>query len=134
MSAWESDHFDSFKQCIDINECEYEGACGRDALCVNLPGAHKCECPVGFDGSPEEECRDVNECLRSPCGRSALCTNVHGSFRCSCPDGMDGDPWTGCHGESRKFFIAISYAFIISRYNLFPAIQTSSLSERVKSH
>jgi len=67
---------------------------------VNVPGAHKCECPDGYDGSPEEECRDVDECLRSPCGRSALCTNVHGSFRCSCPDGMDGDPMTGCHGKA----------------------------------
>lgn len=88
----------NFVQCIDINECDYAGACGKGALCVNLPGAHKCECPEGYNGDPEEECVDVDECLRSPCGRSAQCTNVHGSFRCSCPEGMSGDPWVGCHG------------------------------------
>lgn len=64
-----------------------------------MPGAHKCECPEGYDGNPDDECIDVDECLRSPCGRSALCTNLRGSFRCSCPEGMDGDPLTGCHGE-----------------------------------
>lgn len=86
-------------QCTDINECNYVGACGRAALCINVAGGHRCECPEGYNGNPEEECVDVDECLRSPCGRSADCTNMRGSFRCSCPEGTSGDPWVGCHGE-----------------------------------
>lgn len=87
-----------FPQCIDINECNYVGACGRRALCINLAGGHRCECPEGYNGNPEEECVDIDECLRAPCGRSAQCTNMDGSFRCACPEGMSGDPWVGCHG------------------------------------
>ena len=84
----------------NINVTNYRGACGRGANCVNLRGNHKCECPDGYQGNPEIECVDINECLKNPCGKSAVCNNLEGSFRCVCPEGMEGDPMSGCRGNA----------------------------------
>jgi len=40
----------------DIDECLDERACGKGAICENLPGSFKCSCPHGFTGDPAVEC------------------------------------------------------------------------------
>lgn len=40
----------------DIDECLDERACGRGAVCENLPGSFRCVCPPGFTGDPTVEC------------------------------------------------------------------------------
>jgi hypothetical protein len=96
-------------QCIDQDECEDQQACGPGAVCTNLPGGHRCECPVGFDGDPYTTgCSDADECARSPCGRNALCNNMPGSFRCACPQGYIGDPFHECIGELFTFILPIN--------------------------
>lgn len=40
----------------DIDECLDERACGRGAVCENLPGSYRCACPAGFTGDPSLEC------------------------------------------------------------------------------
>lgn len=40
----------------DIDECLDERACGRGAVCENLPGSFRCVCPAGFTGDPTVEC------------------------------------------------------------------------------
>lgn len=40
----------------DIDECLDERACGKGAICENLPGSFKCTCPPGFTGDPSVEC------------------------------------------------------------------------------
>lgn len=45
----------------DIDECLDERACGKGALCENLPGSFKCTCPPGFTGDPSVEC--IGKCL-----------------------------------------------------------------------
>lgn len=40
----------------DIDECLDERACGKGAICENLPGSFKCSCPQGFTGDPTVEC------------------------------------------------------------------------------
>lgn len=41
---------------VDIDECLDERACGRGAVCENLPGSFSCSCPPGFTGDPQVEC------------------------------------------------------------------------------
>ncbi|KAJ8890121.1 hypothetical protein PR048_009628 [Dryococelus australis] len=85
------------KQCMDENECEDKNACGPGAICTNIPGGKKCECPAGYEGDAYRTgCMDMDECARTPCGRDALCYNMDGTFRCSCPPGYLGDPMKNC--------------------------------------
>lgn len=96
-------------QCVDQDECEDQHACGTGAICTNIPGRYRCECPVSFDGDPYTTgCADVDECTRSPCGRDALCTNMPGSFRCACPPGYVGDPFHECTGEVVTFVFPLN--------------------------
>lgn len=87
--------------CQDVDECAYPNVCGPGAICTNLEGSYRCDCPPGYDGDgrAEQGCVDLDECARTPCGRNADCLNTDGSFRCLCPDGFNGDPMNGCEGE-----------------------------------
>ena len=33
-----------------------QAVCGRSAICDNLPGSFRCECPPGFKGNPAVSC------------------------------------------------------------------------------
>ena len=48
------------KGCIKnkcVNPCSYSGACGRDALCTASNHIAVCNCPSGFIGDPDVECK-----------------------------------------------------------------------------
>lgn len=84
-----------------MNECLDQNICGPGAICTNLEGDYRCDCPPGFDGDARSTigCNDLDECSRSPCGKNALCKNMVGSFRCECPPGFIGDPNGLCTGK-----------------------------------
>jgi hypothetical protein len=95
-------------QCADHDECEDQHTCGTGAICTNIPGGHRCECPIGFGGDPYTTgCVDTDECARSSCGRDALCRNIPGSFSCACPPGYVGDPFHECTGELVTFVLSL---------------------------
>lgn len=106
-----------YLQCVDVNECERDNACGQGARCTNLRGSHTCECPEGFKGDPYNGgCIDIDECLSQPCGENAVCTNVPGSFSCTCKDGFQGDPSKSCTGLIDNHF----YSFKPYKQKLSP--------------
>lgn len=85
-----------------MDECANPNACGPGAICSNLAGSYRCDCPQGFYGDARSPlgCSDEDECAKStPCGRNALCENEVGSFRCLCPPGYYGDPTIECEGK-----------------------------------
>jgi hypothetical protein len=56
-------------------------------------------CPMGFSGSPEKGCVDVNECAvyNGGCNRLAACVNTPGSRTCgACPEDFAGNGYIGC--------------------------------------
>lgn len=57
--------FNSFDQCIDIDECKMENfRCPSAAQCFNTAGSYKCICTDGFKLSRDKsECIEIkNEC------------------------------------------------------------------------
>lgn len=74
--------------CVDIDECEEgRGQCHPDAICINLPGTHRCTCKDGFFGNGLE-C-EPNECLDDlVCDIHASCVKFTGGFSCVCNDGF----------------------------------------------
>lgn len=91
--------------CADIDECTLPSSCGQGAICTNLEGSYRCDCPEGFVGDAHSVlgCTDLDECARTPCGRNAHCINEVGSFKCACPEGFVGDPSTDCQGKLMIF-------------------------------
>jgi hypothetical protein len=70
----------------DIDECSRNDACGTGALCQNLPGSYKCECPEGSipDPDPQTKCVGVVTCsLDKDCPGNAVCDDHK---RCLCPE------------------------------------------------
>ncbi|XP_047739052.1 fibrillin-1 [Hyalella azteca] len=80
-----------------ITPTNWSYPCGTNALCHNVPGSFKCQCPRGYSGNAQSICYDINECGRpGVCGANAQCINTEGSHKCVCPQGFDGDPILGC--------------------------------------
>ena len=40
----------------DVDECQREDACHKDAVCSNTPGSFVCSCREGFAGDGADEC------------------------------------------------------------------------------
>lgn len=58
------------KSTLDIDECQDERACGKGAICENLPGSFRCACPPGFTGDPTVEC--IGKCsFNESCSKRA---------------------------------------------------------------
>ena len=64
--------------CADA-QCGFGGACS-DGVCV---------CDIGFEVTPDGQCRDVNECenVLSPCASNERCINSIGDYVCVCAPG-----------------------------------------------
>lgn len=78
----------------DINECVPTTPCKHDGVCVNLPGAFKCECPEQFTGEYCEEFRLIT-CKDRLCTNGSTCTDVVNlktgeNFTCTCMPGYEG--------------------------------------------
>ncbi|KAJ6663584.1 hypothetical protein lerEdw1_009663 [Lerista edwardsae] len=74
----------------DVDECRESPAICQPGQCENVPGGHRCSCPIGYQPGPlGKQCVDVDECQQSPppCG-SGSCENVPGGYRCLCPTGF----------------------------------------------
>jgi hypothetical protein len=70
----------------DVNECNRNDACGAGALCQNVPGSYKCECPEGSvpDPDPQTKCVGVVTCSADKdCPGNAICDSHK---RCLCPE------------------------------------------------
>ena len=41
---------------VDVDECQFPGACQADHVCNNTVGSYRCECPLGFvaDSGPQD--------------------------------------------------------------------------------
>lgn len=77
---------DALKQCVDIDECEVEGACGTGAECINREGSFACECPEGTVPDPDARvrCAEIMTCTTdNECPGNALCDP---NARCVCPE------------------------------------------------
>ena len=74
--------------------------CGANAHCtVNVTASNTyCVCNDGYEGDPENECTDINECddlSISACDTQDPiedCINNDGSFTCVCPIGYEREP------------------------------------------
>ncbi|XP_073254493.1 uncharacterized protein [Porites lutea] len=75
----------------DVDECKKPYTCISPAKCENTVGSYKCHCPKGYVLKPgtNNQCQDVNECLRrGPCNyRRSTCQNIPGDYRCNCKAG-----------------------------------------------
>uniref|UniRef100_A0A182M1U8 EGF-like domain-containing protein n=1 Tax=Anopheles culicifacies TaxID=139723 RepID=A0A182M1U8_9DIPT len=99
--------------CADIDECSDE-PCHSSAVCENIPGSYRCQCPEGAvgDAYANPGCRKPNQCrrdadcsdelaciggkCRSPCstkqcGLNAECQVTGHQAECFCPAGYLGD-------------------------------------------
>lgn len=84
----------------DINECESNDMCGKDATCVNTQGGFECQCLPGYQRDPVLGCTDINECLRdNACAPNAKCINIYGSYKCVCPQGFTGHGLILCESQ-----------------------------------
>lgn len=75
----------------DIDECR-EGKC-QNGRCTNTPGSFICDCPPGFDVSPDgTTCTDHDECKEIGMCTNGICINMDGSFKCQCKGGYKLSP------------------------------------------
>lgn len=93
---------------LDIDECVIDrDACDANQICLNLPGAYRCDCKVGFILDPlTNACEDINECQINlhECLETQRCDNTIGSYRCirvtSCGTGYTFNAETqNCEGN-----------------------------------
>lgn len=88
--------------------------CGFNAQCVNSTGVGQppfCECLVGYEGNPNVNCTDINECTSpAACPTTSQCFNKPATFEClikernECPTKRDSTclPGLKCAQESRS--------------------------------
>ncbi|XP_038215243.1 fibrillin-1-like [Zerene cesonia] len=77
---------------ICIAGCKTNSDCMNNQMCKET----KCQCLPGFEMT-QDECININECIKNPCHPTAQCIDAIGSFKCICPIGAIGDPYkTGC--------------------------------------
>ena len=43
--------------CVDVNECNVEGICPSNSVCVNKEGSYSCKCEDGFIMTSNKECK-----------------------------------------------------------------------------
>ncbi len=70
-----------------------------NAQTAKPPQAGAKECGLGYAGTPEAGCTDINECRQSngECDPLTQCTNTPGSRTCgACPTDFEGDGYLGC--------------------------------------
>lgn len=76
-------------------ECEHFiqiGACRNNTACsFDITGDVICDdCADGYELNDEDECTDINECMRSAnytCIEPTTCVNTEGSYECVCKPG-----------------------------------------------
>lgn len=97
--------------CQDINECtsllpiDPNGPCGVGAICVNVLGSYRCECPLGSRGNPfEEGCLDVKKCSSDDhCPPDTICQRQSGTCVDACSaSGPICGPNSDCIPQSHK--------------------------------
>ncbi|PIK43090.1 putative fibropellin-1 isoform X4 [Apostichopus japonicus] len=69
------------------DECS-SSPCLNAGTCIDLLGAYRCECPVGYVGINCE--LDFNECGSAPCLNNATCLDLINGYSCSCAGGFKG--------------------------------------------
>ena len=83
--------------------------CGENTQCLNATAV--CQCLVGYEGNPNVNCTDINECANpTACPTSSQCFNKPATFECLiternlCPTKRDSTCLTGlkCAQESRS--------------------------------
>ncbi|XP_066433925.1 uromodulin-like [Eleutherodactylus coqui] len=80
--------------CSDIDECAYSWSNHCPDICVNTPGAYKCQCPEGFTKNLHNKCVDIDECSDPTfyrCQPLANCSKKDGDSSCSCKVNFTGD-------------------------------------------
>ncbi|XP_037680258.1 fibrillin-1-like [Choloepus didactylus] len=88
-----------------VNECANTTVCPAYATCTDTIESYYCTCKQGFLSSnrqrnfrgPGVECKDVDECSKSPpaCGPNSKCTNMKGRYKCSCLPGFSSPTGNG---------------------------------------
>lgn len=73
---------------VDIDECA-RGKCSNHAPCQDFPGGYTCgpSCYPGYEGDPNIECKDINECSvgvngHPACDALTQCENQGGTWTC----------------------------------------------------
>jgi hypothetical protein len=92
-------------------------------LAAQAPPAGTTECGPGFTGTPEQGCKDINECRvnNGECDQQTLCTNTAGSRTCGgCPPDFKGDGYVGCKDANECEFAGCDFTD-----RKAPAIRTS---------
>ncbi|XP_037648121.1 adhesion G protein-coupled receptor E2-like isoform X3 [Sebastes umbrosus] len=82
-------------KCTDIDECEEEEVCGRNAACINTQGSHDCVCHAGFGlksgkskfSGNQEQCEDVCMIDKTICGNGTCHRGASGHY-CACHAGF----------------------------------------------
>ena len=76
------------ESCVNnkcVNPCQVSRTCGPNAICSRINHFTKCECPLGFEGSPTPQ----QGCVRKPaaCARTSECPPDHMciGFLCQVP-------------------------------------------------
>eukprot|EP00057_Strongylocentrotus_purpuratus_P018875 XP_011673349.1 PREDICTED: neurogenic locus notch homolog protein 1-like [Strongylocentrotus purpuratus] len=71
----------------DIDECDLSSDVCRNGNCTNTDGSYYCTCNEGFEGTGNDSCSDINECLGAQnCNQT--CINSPGNYSCSCLPGF----------------------------------------------